>query len=368
MNKTSQDFQRVSDFAISLVHQHTLEQSHLTMSNPTLILVPGAWHTPACYDKIVRILYGTYRLKCVAVTLPSASDNPGAGLPHDIEAVREAMTKEFRKGRDVVVVAHSYGGMVANSAIKGFTGPPRDSVAAAEDDHESNMPFLFPRSSSSKSSHTGGHVVGLVLIASGFTLTGLAFMDLFLGQPPPFWRINKATGYAELTADTRQLFYHDVPQDEGEYWASQLTRQSLTSLFEGGEHAYAGWQDVPCWYLGTTEDQGNPVAAQRMSVGMARAMGADVQHRELPTSHSPFLSQPRETARIILDAVEAFTGREVVAVAKGGLSKRGSDALLPAVRFWQPLTWLRYGLPLGFGHVVGKGLLAYRWLRSMWSR
>ncbi|KAK7908925.1 hypothetical protein PG985_014803 [Apiospora marii] len=334
------------------------------MSHPTLILVPGAWHQPACYDKLVRILHGTYRLKCVAVTLPSASDNPAAGLKHDIDAVREAMTKEFRKGRDVVVVAHSYGGMVANSAIRGFTGP-RDSVDSEDDDSESNMPFLFPRSKASSSRATG-HVVGLVLIASGFTLTGLSFMDLFLGQPPHFWRVNKATGYAELTADTRQLFYHDLPQDEGEYWVSQLTRQSLKSLFEGGEHAYAGWQDVPAWYLGTSEDQGNPVAAQRMSVGMARAMGADVQHRELPTSHSPFLSQPRETARIILDAVEAFTGHEVVAAARGGLSKRSSGALLPVARFWQPLTWLRYGLPLGFGHIVGKGVMAYSWLRSMW--
>ncbi|KAK8109336.1 hypothetical protein PG984_015137 [Apiospora sp. TS-2023a] len=343
------------------------------MSNPTLILVPGSWHQPACYDKIVKILHGTYRLKCVGVTLPSASDNPAATLKNDIDAVRDAMKKEFRKGRDVVVVAHSYGGLVANSAIKGFAKPQKlqsQEIVMADEDEESksNMPFLFPRSSS-KSSHTTttGHVVGLVLMASGFSLEGLAFMDPFLGHPPPYWRVNRSTGYCEFTGDTRELFYHDLPEEEGEYWVSQLTNQSVKSLFEGGEHVTEGWRDVPSWYLGTTEDHGMPVAAQRMTVGMARAMGAHVEHRELPTSHSPFLSMPKETAGFILEAVEAFTGREVAAAAsKGALSKRNSGALFPAFRFWEPLTWLRYGLPLGFGHVLGKGVLAYGWLRSMW--
>lgn len=37
-------------------------------------------------------------------------------------------------------------------------------------------------------------------------------------------------------------------------------------MFEGGEHAYAGWLDVPNWYLSTTEDKAFPVQAQRMVV------------------------------------------------------------------------------------------------------
>ncbi|KAK8022847.1 hypothetical protein PG993_013614 [Apiospora rasikravindrae] len=302
------------------------------MSNPpTLILVPGAWHKPACYDEIIKILHETYKLKCVAVTLPSASDNPNGTLKNDIDVVREAMTREFRKGRDVVLVAHSYGGMVANSAIKGFNKPQGKSATQSTSLLSAKI-----------KAQTTGHVVGLILIASGFTLTGLAFMDLFRGHPPPFWRINKNTGYAELTTSTRQLFYHDVPEEEAEYWVSQLTNQSLKSLFEGGEHAYAGWLDVPVWYLGTSEDQGNPVVAQRMQIGMAREMGADVQHRELQTSHSPFLSQPQETAQVVLDAVEAFTGKPVVA-AKSSSSKRvrQDNALLPVPRLWQPATWFR---------------------------
>ncbi|KAK8091423.1 hypothetical protein PG997_001784 [Apiospora hydei] len=333
------------------------------MANPpTLILVPGAWHKPACYDQIIHILQGTYKLKCVAVTLPSASNNPNGTLKNDIDVVREAMTKEFRKGRDVVLVAHSYGGMVANSAIKGLAKPRGGGQQPA-----TQSTSLL---SAKIKAQTTGQVVGLILIASGFTLTGLAFMDLFRGHPPPFWRINEDTGYAELTADTHQLFYHDVPAEEAEYWVSQLTSQSLKSLFEGGEHAYAGWRDVPVWYLGTSEDQGNPVVAQRMQIGMAREMGADVQHRELPTSHSPFLSQPQETAQIVLDAVEAFTGQPVVAAKSSSSNSkrtRQDDALLPVPRLWQPATWFRFGLPILFGHMFGRGILIFGWFRqTLW--
>jgi hypothetical protein len=130
-------------------------------------------------------------------------------------------------------------------------------------------------------------VKALVLIVSGFTITGLAFMVPLFGIPPSFWRVNKETGFAELTTDNCELFYYDLPHEEGEYWVSQLTTQSLTALFEGGEHAYAGRKDVPTWYVGTVEDKGLPVVIQRIQVGAARGQGGVVHHMELPTSHSP---------------------------------------------------------------------------------
>ena len=62
---------------------------------------------------------------------------------------------------------------------------------------------------------------------------------------------------------------------------------------EGGEHAYAGWIDVPVWYLSTMEDRALPVQAQRMFVQCAKDAGADVTVREVESSHSPMLSRVR---------------------------------------------------------------------------
>lgn len=274
----------------------------------------------------------------MTVSLPSTAYNPDATFKDDLNAARDAISTETRNGRNVVVIAHSYGGMVGNSAIKDFT-----------------------KATDSQS----GYVIGLILIASGFTLTGMSFMDPFFGHPPPSWRVNNETGYAELVASPREMFYHDLPQEEAEYWVSQLTTQSLKALFEGGEYSYAGWKDLPSWYIGTVEDQGLPVLAQRMSVGMAREMGANVEHRELRTSHSPFLSQPELTVKIILEAVAAFTGSRSDGVMPDG--DGGENAIVvPGASILKPLTWFKFGLPMAFGRVLGRGFLFFGWWRRMW--
>ncbi|PWY96135.1 alpha/beta-hydrolase [Aspergillus sclerotioniger CBS 115572] len=313
------------------------------MANPpTLVFIPGSWHQATCYDKVIKPLQEQHQLKCIAVTLPSTSGDPAATFKDDLDAARDAISNETTNGRNVVVIAHSYGGMVGNSAVKGFAQP---------------------RDTTTRTQPPTGYVIGLILIASGFSLTGLAFMDPFFGHPPPYWRVNSTTGFAELVTPPRELFYHDLPEQEAQYWVSQLTTQSLKALFEGSEFTYAGWRDVPVWYIGTIEDHGLPVLVQRMQVGMAREMGSHVEHRELQTSHSPFLSQPEATVEIMLEAVEAFTGKS--AAATSAIVARG-DIAVPRAMLWQPLTWLKFGLPLVFGRVVGRGILLFGWGRRLW--
>ncbi|KAH8427553.1 alpha/beta hydrolase [Aspergillus melleus] len=363
------------------------------MSNPpTLIFIPGSWHKPICYDPVIKLLQDQHDLKCIAITLPSTSGDPAATFKDDVDVARAAIADEISHGRNVVVVAHSYGGMVGNSAIKGFAKTQhhqyqqqqeeiRDVDADVDANANSNTTGIAADSETQQSTSditdtnthndtAHGNIIGLILIASGFTLTGVAFMDPFLSRPPPSWRINPSTGYAELVTPPEEYFYHDLPPSSAAYWTSQLTTQSLKALFEGREYAYAGWRDVPTWYIGTVEDRGLPVLAQRMQVGMAREMGGRVQHRELQTSHSPFLSQPGATVGIMVEAVEAFV-REVG--GDDGLIRgrreggRGEVvAVRPEATLWRPLSWFKFGLPLVLGHVVGRGILAFAWGKRVW--
>ncbi|KAJ5193246.1 Alpha/beta hydrolase family-domain-containing protein [Penicillium cf. viridicatum] len=311
---------------------------------PTLVFIPGSWHKPTCYNEVTKLLQNQHKLKCISITLPSTTGNPAATFKDDLDAARETILAETIHGRNVVIVAHSYGGMVGNSAIKGLT-QPRD-VAESQ-----------------TQTFTTGYVIGLILIASGFTLTGLSFMDPFFGHPPPSWRVNNETGYAELVAPPRELFYHDLSANEAEFWVSQLTTQSLKALFEGGEYAHAGWKDVPVWYIGTTEDRGLPVMVQRIQVGMAKEIGGNVEHRELQTSHSPFLSQPEMTVGIILEAVDAFAGK---LGGNASMSGHGDAIVAPKATILLPSTWFRFGLPLVLGHIVGKCIRLFTWGRRLW--
>ncbi|WOO77133.1 Methylesterase 7 [Vanrija pseudolonga] len=306
---------------------------------PTFVLVPGAWHKATCYSKITKLLEEKYHLRCVSVTLPSTTGDPAKTFKDDLDAAREAIAGETSRGHDVIVVAHSYGGIVGNSSVQGFTGP-RDGAT--------------------------GRVVGIILIASGCNLPGLSFMDPLFGRPPPAWRVNSETGFADIVMSPREMFYHDVPDDEAAYWVSELQPQSLKALFEGGEFTYPGWKDVPVWYIGTIEDRGLPVAVQRMGIGMAREMGGRIEHRELQTSHSPFLSQPEQTVGIMLEALEAFTGKPVDSAPPAGQTSRDLTTV-PEARLLQPLTWVKFGLPLIFGRFIGRSILIFGGIKKFFG-
>jgi len=295
----------------------------------------------------------------VGKTTPSEMDNSDATFKDDVEAARSAIMHETENGRDVIVIAHSYGGTVGNSAVKGFSKPaniPSGSSASSQ----SSM----STSASGKCYSETGYVVGLVLIATGFSFTGLTFMDHFLNITPPFFRVNKETGFADLTVRPQKFFYHDLPPAEADQATSMLSTQSLKALFEGRDYSYSGWLDVPVWFIGTTEDQGLPVIVQRAQIGMVRVLGGRVVYTELQTSHSPFLSQPTQVVQIMLQAFQSFTGNrpgrtpEALELANKGLT--------PVVSPWQPATWFRYGLPLLFGNLVGWIILSYRKVKSLW--
>ncbi|KAI1016176.1 hypothetical protein LB504_009297 [Fusarium proliferatum] len=226
-------------------------------------------------------------------------DDPMASFKDDVNAVRCAIRQETAKGRDVIVITHSYGGTVGNSAVRGFSRPAESST--------SGQNSVSPSTSRERIPETG-HVVGIIPIATGFCFTGLTFMDHFLNITPPFFRVNTKTGYADLTVRPQKFFYHDLPPAEADHATSMLTTQSLKALFEGREYSYSGWLDVPVWFIGTVEDQGLPILVQRAQIGMVRMLGGRVVYTELKTSHSPFLSQPKQVVQIMLQAFESFTG------------------------------------------------------------
>ena len=258
---------------------------------PTIIFVPGAWHAVETWSRLTTLLEKQHQYKCISLSLPSTKSDPAATLKDDIDATRNLIQAETTHGHDVVVVMHSYGGIPGQSAIKGFT-PPKS--------HDTSV--------GSTTTSKSGHVLGLIIIASGFVVPAKSFLDAMGGTPPPTWKLNYYTGFADIVGDPREMFYHDLPEKEGKEWAGKLTKHSLKTLTEGGEHTYAGWMDVPAWYIATTQDKSLPIEAQRMFVQMAKDAGGDVTLREIESSHSPMLSRHEETTAIIVEAVKSFLG------------------------------------------------------------
>jgi pimeloyl-ACP methyl ester carboxylesterase len=225
-------------------------------AQPALLLVHGAYHGPWVWDRVIEQLPG---VAVHTVACPSSgSDLSKLGtLQDDIDAVTDAVDAI---GGPVVVVAHSYAGVVVSDAVAGMD-----------------------------------NVVRIVYIAAAMVDPGESIMGA-AGGMPPWWQISKDEGpdggiIRVAEAQATDVFYGDVAPELAAEAVARLVPASYSSQTASGSKA--AWHEIPSTYVICTADNALPASAQE---AMAR-QAANV-HR-LPSSHSPFLSMPAELAAIL---------------------------------------------------------------------
>ena len=133
------------------------------------VIVPGAWHQPEAYEKLVNALRSLGH-STVVPRLPScdAPEPQKATCSADAEAVRSQILESIDTvDKDIVVVAHSYGGIPAGGAAYGL-----GKVARAKEGKK-------------------GGLIGLVYV-SGFIVPGnLSLLDIMGGTHAPYVEPNQ---------------------------------------------------------------------------------------------------------------------------------------------------------------------------------
>jgi pimeloyl-ACP methyl ester carboxylesterase len=225
---------------------------------PTLLLVHGAWHGSWCWRPLQQVLEDR-GWSVETVDLPTVHSPEKASMPlqADVDAVGAAVD---RIDGDVVIVAHSYGGVPVSEAAR----PP---------------------------------AVRHIIYVSAFVLdAGESLLAAVGGVAPPWWHVEGPLVTAgDDDAPPRQLFYGDVEPGLADSCAARLTSQSVLAFTDVTTRA--AWRELPSTYVITEDDGAIPVFAQE-------AMAARTARTErMPTSHSPFLSAPESLADIIEAAV-----------------------------------------------------------------
>lgn len=88
--------------------------------NPIFVFVPGAWHTADAFD-VIRDLMHNRGHATEAISTPSVGAfSPDKGLHADIEHTHAVLKGMVDAGRQIVLVNHSYGGMVGAGAVEGL--------------------------------------------------------------------------------------------------------------------------------------------------------------------------------------------------------------------------------------------------------
>jgi pimeloyl-ACP methyl ester carboxylesterase len=234
--------------------------------NPTVVLVHGAFAESASWNGVIEKLYA-HGVEAVAVANPLRTLSGDAGYLRDVIAAL---------GKPVVLVGHSYGGMVITEA-------------AAENPSVLGLVYV-----SAFAPDTGESAIDLSGSFPGSTL-GDALVAYPLSSGGNELRIQLDKFHDQFAADV------EVPV-AGKMGRTQrpVTEAALSEALPTDQPA---WKSLPSWFVFGAEDRNIPVAALRSEAERAGARGV----REIAgASHAVSVSQPAAVADTILDALEGI--------------------------------------------------------------
>jgi pimeloyl-ACP methyl ester carboxylesterase len=243
----------------SPTEQETASLAH-RRPKPSILLVHGTFVGALLWQKVTALLQER-GYTVVAV------ENPLFSLDSDVETTKRAIAALAPKG-PMVVVGHSYGGMV---------------ITGAAVDAPQVKALVYVNAFAPEIGESAGF-----LLASG-PPTKLSAALL----PPDsagFLFVDPAQFRAALCAD--------IPADEANVAAASQKGTSF-SVF-GGTLTVAAWKTIPSWYMVGKQDEALPPVVER---SMAKRMGAHTV--EIDSSHTPFISRPHAVVRLIEDAARS---------------------------------------------------------------
>jgi pimeloyl-ACP methyl ester carboxylesterase len=223
--------------------------------SPTIVLVHGGFVDGSGWEGVYNILKKDgYKVLVV--------QNPTYSLADDVAVTKRVIATA---GGEVILVGHSYGGVVVSEA--------------------GNDP----------------KVIGLVYIAAFAPDRGESVASLIAnpapGAPvPPI--LPPIDGYLFLDREKfAGSFAADVRPDRAAFMADSQVPWGVEAL--QGAVSVPAWRSKPSWYLVASDDKMIPPEAQR-------AMGtrAKAKMTEAPGSHAIYVSSPEKVASVIVGAAK----------------------------------------------------------------
>jgi pimeloyl-ACP methyl ester carboxylesterase len=232
----------------------------------TFVLVNGAWHGKWCWEKLVPELERLGH-QAIAVELPgSGSDQtPAAEVTLEGYANRVAETLDGIDHK-VVLLGHSMGGMAVTAATE-----------------------LRP-----------DKVETVVYLSAFLPKDGECLFDIEGRNPKPSVPPAIVPSDDGLTAGiipdkVRDLFYHDCSDEDVENAVARITPQPLAPLTTPVSLTEENFGSVKRCYIECLDDRALSLEIQR-DMHTASLCG---QLLQINSSHSPFLSKPRELAELL---------------------------------------------------------------------
>ncbi|PYI14520.1 alpha/beta-hydrolase [Aspergillus violaceofuscus CBS 115571] len=249
------------------------------MPSTAILFVPGAWHSPSCFNQVIDLLQSTTIYTTDVVHLPSVGPENHHYLHDftvDVQQIRTQILRLAAATHRILVFAHSYGGVVASEAIQHLDFETRQ---------QANLP---------------GGVTHLFLCCSFLIPEGRSLRDALGGQDAPWVEVS-ADRMAAMPRNPIEVFYQDVPETVARAAVAELKPHSYRTFLSVCR--FAAWKVVQITYLYCERDRAIPVAVQKQMVEQV-GQGHGIRTETLDAGHSPFLSRVEKVVAAIRGAAE----------------------------------------------------------------
>ncbi|OJJ57341.1 hypothetical protein ASPSYDRAFT_46488 [Aspergillus sydowii CBS 593.65] len=260
------------------------------MGLPTVVLVHGAWHTPANYQSYTAALRAQgFTVHCPLLPSCNKSLPPTTSLQDDVNAVHELVSSLAAAGERILLIMHSYGGAVGTAAVDGLA---------------------YPVPTASGGSEAGGRpggVVHLLYLCAYILPPRTSIWDIVLeaGFDSIFEEyVHTADDGSTFPADPGLMFFagdDSVSKDTIDSALLSLVRfprGALTASVEGG----AAWRSIPVTYVLTQKDYGVPRVYQDIMLSKFKGAGVELRTEDFDTCHSVFISKEAEMVQLAVEA------------------------------------------------------------------
>ncbi|KAM0411149.1 hypothetical protein ACHAPD_010976 [Fusarium lateritium] len=225
----------------------------------TVVIIPGSFASPSLYEPLAQS-FARHGIQSEIVDLPSVGRKEGrnpATMSDDVDEIVSVVEKLLDEDREVILLAHSYGGVPATQCLEALSQKARQSQGKK------------------------GGVSNIIYLA------GVALPD----------------DYMTLTPECAPFIYSDSPPEEALKLAKELSQHS-TAAYKG-QLTYAGYKDVKVHYIICEQDK---LVVPEYQFGMVELLKGMTNGRvgvhKIQSGHTPNLTQPDTLTEMIKPIVE----------------------------------------------------------------
>ncbi|KAI7216019.1 hypothetical protein KC333_g5081, partial [Hortaea werneckii] len=248
-------------------------------SQPTVLIVHGAFHVPQHFDHLASLLrQAGYQVEVPALPSVGIEQDPGNALELDAGFLCKKLEElVVGEAREVVVLMHSYGGQCGSEAVAKFLEQHHQQQQAA-------VQPVPPRNPSTSQHPRHGSITHLIYLNAALLSPGQTFVETF--PPPPNDTLHappqiSPQGLMTLPPSVAQhLFFSPTTPPNQAIWATSLLRPQAASIgTTKATYGGFGWAKygLAVSYTGSRRDQMVAEEVQESMISQLREHGVEVK-------------------------------------------------------------------------------------------